>query len=219
MGGVNLLRSHAGAERSARRADPAGRSQRPAEPGHAADAAVSADPGRRREGDRRVHPQRRGDDDAARGIRRPAPKRSCSTSSSATPAAGKRYFAAKCARCHSATGDLQGVAARYADPVQLQNTWVSGGGGGGRGGGRGAAAPPAAPNRRQITVTVTTASGQKVEGRLDRIDDFIVDADARRRHAAQLHAQRRRAESRDSRSARRHTASCLLCIPTKTSTT
>jgi cytochrome c oxidase cbb3-type subunit III len=35
-----------------------------------------------------------------------------------------------------------------------------------------AAAPP--PNRRQVTVTVTTASGQKVEGRLDRIDDFIV---------------------------------------------
>src|SRR5436190_8026005 len=89
------------------------------------------------------------------------------------PAAGKRYFAAKCASCHSETGDLQGVAARYAEPVQLQNAWVSGGGAGGRGGrGRGGAA--AAPNRRQVTVTVTTASGQKVEGRLDRIDDFIV---------------------------------------------
>jgi len=90
------------------------------------------------------------------------------------PAAGKRYFAAKCASCHSETGDLQGVAARYAEPVQLQNAWVSGGGAGGRGGGRGRGGAAAAPNRRQVTVTVTTASGQKVEGRLDRIDDFIV---------------------------------------------
>jgi len=90
------------------------------------------------------------------------------------PAAGKRYFAAKCASCHSETGDLQGVASRYAEPVQLQNAWVSGGGAGGRGGGRGRGGAAAAPNRRQVTVTVTTASGQKVEGRLDRIDDFIV---------------------------------------------
>jgi cytochrome c oxidase cbb3-type subunit III len=87
-------------------------------------------------------------------------------------AAGKKYFAAKCASCHSESGDMQGVAARYSDPVQLQNAWVSGGsGGGGRGGGgRGAAGP----SRRQVMVTVTTQSGQKVEGRLDRIDDFIV---------------------------------------------
>jgi cytochrome c oxidase cbb3-type subunit III len=86
-------------------------------------------------------------------------------------AAGKKYFAAKCASCHAESGDMQGVAARYSDPVQLQNAWVSGGsGGGGRGGGRGAAGP----SRRQVMVTVTTQSGQKVEGRLDRIDDFIV---------------------------------------------
>ena len=86
------------------------------------------------------------------------------------PTAGKAYFAAKCASCHSEGGDMQGVASRYSDPVQLQNAWVSGGMGGGRGGGgRGGAA-----SRRQVTVTVTTPSGQKVEGRLDRIDDFIV---------------------------------------------
>src|SRR6476620_1865069 len=90
------------------------------------------------------------------------------------PAAGKRYFAAKCASCHSESGDMQGVASRYAEPVQLQNAWVSGGGAGGRGGGRGRGGAAAEPNRRQITVTVTTPSGQKVEGRLDRIDDFIV---------------------------------------------
>ena len=28
-------------------------------------------------------------------------------------AAGQQYFAAKCGRCHSATGDMQGVATRY----------------------------------------------------------------------------------------------------------
>jgi len=85
-------------------------------------------------------------------------------------AAGKKYFAAKCASCHSESGDMQGVAARYSDPVQLQNAWVSGGSGGRGGGGRGAAGP----NRRQVMVTVTNQSGQKVEGRLERIDDFIV---------------------------------------------
>jgi cytochrome c oxidase cbb3-type subunit 3 len=83
--------------------------------------------------------------------------------------AGKAYFGAKCASCHSPTGDLQGIGMRYADPVQLQNSWVAGGAGGGRGGRGGAAAGGAG-----VTVTVTTASGQKLEGRLDRIDDFIV---------------------------------------------
>jgi len=85
-------------------------------------------------------------------------------------AAGKTYFAAKCASCHSESGDMQGVASRYSDPVQLQNAWVSGGSGGGRGGGRGRGGA----NRREVTVIVTSQSGQKVEGRLDRIDDFIV---------------------------------------------
>jgi cytochrome c oxidase cbb3-type subunit 3 len=84
------------------------------------------------------------------------------------PAAGKAYFEQKCASCHSTSGDLAGIASRYTEPVQLQNAWVAGGGGGrgGRGGGRG--------SRAQTTVTVTTAQGQRVQGRLDRIDDFIV---------------------------------------------
>jgi cytochrome c oxidase cbb3-type subunit III len=90
------------------------------------------------------------------------------------PNAGKAYFAAKCASCHSPTGDLQGVGMRYADPVQLQNSWVSGGGGrGGRGRGA-AAAAGGAPRGSEIRVTVTEASGQKIEGRLDRLDDFLV---------------------------------------------
>ena len=49
----------------------------------------------------------------------------------------------------------------------LQANWVSGGGGGrGRGAGPGTSKP--------VTVTVTMPSGQKIEGPLDRIDDFIV---------------------------------------------
>jgi len=91
--------------------------------------------------------------------------------------AGAAYFASKCASCHSATGDLQGIATRVSEPVQLQNLWVAGIGGGGGRGGRGTAAgaaPTEAASRRPVTVAVTTADGQRVEGRLDRIDDFIV---------------------------------------------
>jgi cytochrome c oxidase cbb3-type subunit 3 len=87
-------------------------------------------------------------------------------------AAGKRYFDANCASCHSATGDLAGVATRYGSPTNLQTAWVAGGAGGGRGGRGGPA--PAAREPKPVTVTVTTSDGQKVEGRLDRIDDFLV---------------------------------------------
>ena len=84
------------------------------------------------------------------------------------PAAGKTYFAATCSPCHSLDGDLKGLAARFADPRELQNAWVSGGGGG-RGGGRGRGA-----GGRAATATVTPASGPPVKGRLLRIDDFVV---------------------------------------------
>ena len=62
--------------------------------------------------------------------------------------------------------------------MQLQNAWVGGRAAGGRGGRGGFGAPDAgaAPARtpKPVTVAVTTASGERVEGRLDRIDDFIV---------------------------------------------
>jgi cytochrome c oxidase cbb3-type subunit 3 len=83
---------------------------------------------------------------------------------------GQAYFAAKCSNCHSATGDLQGIASRYPDAKALQNAFVSGGGGRGRGGRGGAAG---APNARTVTVTVTLPTGP-VEGQLVRIDDFLV---------------------------------------------
>ncbi len=84
-------------------------------------------------------------------------------------AAGEKTFQAKCASCHSATGDLKGIAARFSDPKQLQNYFLmpGGRGGGGRGG-------------PVTTVTVTIPGSGKVEGRLLRIDDFTVtlaDAD------------------------------------------
>jgi len=82
-------------------------------------------------------------------------------------AAGQTYFNAKCSSCHSITGDLQHVAARVADPRELQNLWISGGRGGGRGGRGGGEGTPA-------TAVITPASGGRVEGRLVRIDDFIV---------------------------------------------
>jgi cytochrome c oxidase cbb3-type subunit 3 len=89
--------------------------------------------------------------------------------------AGEAYFASRCASCHSPTGDLKGVATRYGSPLALQNVWVSGGGGRGRGLGAPAPAGPASsPNRREVRVTVTQPSGEKIEGRLDRMDDFIV---------------------------------------------
>jgi mono/diheme cytochrome c family protein len=79
--------------------------------------------------------------------------------------AGEEYFRGKCASCHSATGDLKGIGARIADPKSLQQMWLS------PGGGRGMAA---AANLRPTTVTITLAPGQKVEGRLVRLDDFTV---------------------------------------------
>ena len=85
--------------------------------------------------------------------------------------AGKGYFDGNCASCHSASGDLAGVASRYMTAVSLQNAWVSGGGGRG---GRGGAPAPGARVPKPTTAVVTTADGQKVEGRLDRIDDFLV---------------------------------------------
>ena len=83
--------------------------------------------------------------------------------------AGATYFQARCGSCHSAAGDLKGIGGRISDGRTLQQRWLMP-----TGGGRGGAQGPA------TTVTVTLASGQKVEGRLGRIDDFLVtltDAD------------------------------------------
>ena len=90
-------------------------------------------------------------------------------------AAGEKYFAAKCASCHSATGDLRGLGARTVNPAQLQNLWIAGGAARGRGAAPLAdKRPPPMTTRREAVAVVTLPSGQKFEGRLERIDDFLV---------------------------------------------
>jgi mono/diheme cytochrome c family protein len=94
--------------------------------------------------------------------------------------AGETFFNAKCASCHSPSGDLRGIAAKIAEPRLLQQTWLLPGSGTGRG-----AAPPV--QVKPTTVTVTLPSGEKIDGTLDRIDDFVValtTADGTRRSFA-----------------------------------
>jgi cytochrome c oxidase cbb3-type subunit 3 len=88
--------------------------------------------------------------------------------------AGKEYFDARCSACHSASGDLRSIGEKISDPTQLQNAWLSGTVAGARGGNPAPAGPNAAPNANPAAVTVTDASGLKVQGKLGRIDDFIV---------------------------------------------
>ena len=80
--------------------------------------------------------------------------------------AGRRYFEASCARCHSATGDLAGIGGRLRGLALLQQMLYPRGGRG-----RGPAPP---------TVTVTPPSGDAVTGPLAYRDEFTValrDAD------------------------------------------
>lgn len=84
--------------------------------------------------------------------------------------AGEAYFngPGKCNTCHSVTGDLAGIGARYTDPRVLQGAMLSGERRGG------------SLEMGRKTVVVTLRNGQKLEGRLYQIDDFVVslvDAD------------------------------------------
>ena len=80
--------------------------------------------------------------------------------------AGEAYFATKCAACHTVTGDLKGLTTRFPEPRALQNAWV--------GGGARRRGPQTPSKARIITASVTDASGEKVEGRVMRIDDFLI---------------------------------------------
>jgi cytochrome c oxidase cbb3-type subunit 3 len=77
--------------------------------------------------------------------------------------AGRRYFDAACARCHSAAGDLKGLASRLQGLPLLQRMLYPGAGGR-------AAGPAPAPPR----VTVTLRSGQTVTGTLAYRDEFTI---------------------------------------------
>jgi mono/diheme cytochrome c family protein len=80
---------------------------------------------------------------------------------------GEAYFNATCKGCHSATGDLKGIGARY-DAFSLQAKWLQ------PRGGRGGASSAKSATTVTVTVTVTLPSGEKVSGVLDRVDDFSV---------------------------------------------
>jgi cytochrome c oxidase cbb3-type subunit III len=83
--------------------------------------------------------------------------------------AGEAYFngPGKCASCHSVSGDLTGIGAKYTDVRALQGAMLSGG----AAVTQGYAGLPASARK---TVTVTLQSGETVKGQLDQIDDFIV---------------------------------------------
>jgi len=85
---------------------------------------------------------------------------------------GEAYFtgAGHCTQCHSVTGDLAAIGARY-EPKTIQNLIVSGGGG--RSFGR-RSAGAAAPKVPTTTVTVMLPSGQTITGDLDHISAFVV---------------------------------------------
>jgi cytochrome c oxidase cbb3-type subunit III len=83
--------------------------------------------------------------------------------------AGEAYFngPGKCASCHSVSGDLTGIGAKYTDVRALQGAMLSGG----AAVTQGYAGLPASARK---TVTVTLQSGETVKGQLDQIDDFLV---------------------------------------------
>jgi cytochrome c oxidase cbb3-type subunit III len=83
--------------------------------------------------------------------------------------AGEAYFngPGKCASCHSVSGDLTGIGAKYTDVRALQGAMLSGG----AAVTQGYAGLPASARK---TVTVTVQSGETVKGQLDQIDDFMV---------------------------------------------
>jgi len=82
-------------------------------------------------------------------------------------AAGERYFAGKCASCHSPTGDLRGVASRIGNPRLLQQMWLMPGSVTGRG-------MPQPSNSTPPRARVTLPSGERVEGEIERLDDFSI---------------------------------------------
>ena len=69
---------------------------------------------------------------------------------------GKSYFngAGGCAKCHSPTGDLAGIAKRY-EGLRLEERMLY-------------------PRDAKSAVTVTLPSGQKVKGTLSYLDEFTV---------------------------------------------
>jgi cytochrome c oxidase cbb3-type subunit 3 len=84
--------------------------------------------------------------------------------------AGRRYFESNCTRCHSASGDLAGIATRVEGLALLRRMLYPTGVGG-------------VPARRP-TATVTTLDGDTIKGEVANRDEFtiaVIDADGRYR--------------------------------------
>ncbi|MEQ1579751.1 MAG: c-type cytochrome [Steroidobacteraceae bacterium] len=69
--------------------------------------------------------------------------------------AGKRFFGENCASCHSVTGDLKGIGAKYTEARPLQQRWLM----------------PASGTCSRASVTTTTGTAT---GDLLRIDEFTL---------------------------------------------
>ena len=69
---------------------------------------------------------------------------------------GKAYFegAGGCARCHSTTGDLAGIAHKY-NSIELQAHLLY-------------------PDKKPILATVTLPNGEQLSGTVAHVDDFII---------------------------------------------
>jgi len=72
--------------------------------------------------------------------------------------AGEAYFTAQCAMCHSASGDLSHVGAKYT-PEALEIRFLY---------------PARGPDRKKVEATVTPSSGASVSGTVEYIDDFTI---------------------------------------------
>ncbi len=68
--------------------------------------------------------------------------------------AGKQYFDAKCATCHSATGDLKGIASRF-EGLHLEEQMLY-------------------PREAKSKITVTLLSGEKVKGTIAYHDEWTI---------------------------------------------
>jgi len=68
--------------------------------------------------------------------------------------AGKKYFAANCASCHSPTGDLAGIASRF-EGLKLEQRFLY-------------------PKEAAGKVTVTLPGGKQVTGKLAYKDEFVI---------------------------------------------
>ena len=96
--------------------------------------------------------------------------------------AGKTYFTARCSNCHSPTGDLARIGARY-DAATLQGRFLNPRPAGGRGGrGRGGA------EGKPVTLTVTPPNGAAVTGTPVIFDDFDISV---RDASGEYHAWKR----------------------------